>query len=72
MRSRAYLRGAGVHGIQTPHEIFRFFLKSEGKELEIKRKKGMLGVDIFSSGVEIFLWGVEKFSGGLRYFRGGG
>ena len=34
----------GVQGVQTPPEIFRFFLKSEGKEIESKRKKGMLGV----------------------------
>ena len=34
--SRAYLRG----GAQTPPpEIFRFFWKSEGKEVERKRKK---------------------------------
>ena len=33
----------GVQGVQTPPEIFRFFLKSEGKEIERKRKKGMLG-----------------------------
>ena len=39
--SRAYLRGE-VQGVQTPPpppEIFRFFLKSEGKEVERKRKK---------------------------------
>ena len=35
-------RGGGVQGVQTPPEIFRFFLKSEGKEIERKRKKGML------------------------------
>ena len=29
----------GVQGVQTPPEIFRFFLKSEGKEIERKRKK---------------------------------
>ena len=33
----------GVQGVQTNPEIFRFFLKSEGKEIESKRKKGMLG-----------------------------
>ena len=38
--SRAYLRGGGVQ--TPPPKIFRFFLKSEGKEIERKRKKGML------------------------------
>ena len=39
----AYLRG-GVQGVQTPPPKFSdFFLKSEGKEIESKRKKGMLG-----------------------------
>ena len=34
-----------VQGVQTPPppEVFRFFLKSEGKEIGRKRKKGMLG-----------------------------
>ena len=44
LSSRAYLRGGGVQGVQTPPpEIFRFFLKSEGKEIERKGKKGMWG-----------------------------
>ena len=40
--SRAYLRGGGV---QTPHppKFSDFFLKSEGKEIERKRKKGCWG-----------------------------
>ena len=33
----------GFRGFKPPPEIFRFFLKSEGKEIERKRKKGMLG-----------------------------
>ena len=34
----------GVQGVQTPPPKFSdFFLKSEGKEIERKRKKGMLG-----------------------------
>ena len=37
--TRVYLRGGG--GVQNPTEIFRFFLKSEGKEIE--RKKGCWG-----------------------------
>ena len=64
--------GGGFSGFKPPPppEIFSFFLKSEGKEIE--RKKGDVGgggvtsmkhifeVDIFSSGVEIFSAGVEK------------
>ena len=42
--SRAYLRGWGSSGgINPPLEIFRFFLKSEGKEIERKRENRMLG-----------------------------
>ena len=33
----------GVQGVQTPPEIFRFFFKSEGKEIESKRKKRDVG-----------------------------
>ena len=34
----------GVQGVQTPPPKFSdFFLKSEGKEIERKRKKGMWG-----------------------------
>ena len=36
---RAYLRGGGVQGVQTPPKFSDFFLKSEGKEIERKRKK---------------------------------
>ena len=36
---RAYLRG----GFKPPPKFSDFFLKSEGKEIESKRKKGMLG-----------------------------
>ena len=40
---RAYLRG-GVQGVQTPAPKFSdFFLKSEGKEIERKRKKSDVG-----------------------------
>ena len=38
-KPRAYLRGGGVQGVQTIPEIFRFFLKSEGKEVERKRNE---------------------------------
>ena len=40
--ARAYLRG-GVQGVETPPKFSDFFLKSEGKEIERKRKKEMLG-----------------------------
>ena len=58
-----------------PPEIFRFFLKSEGKERERKRKKRdvggggglplniFLGLIFFRVGLRNFR-GVEKFSGG--------
>ena len=66
LTTRAYLRG----GVQTPPpKIFRFFLKSEGKEIERKRKKrdvggGGLPLNIF---LELIFFRV-----GLRYFQGGG
>ena len=64
----------GVFKVQTPPKFSDFFLKSEGKGIERKRKKGMLGgggvhifgVDIFSSGVDIFSGGVDIFSGGVE------
>ena len=38
--SRAYLRGGGFRGSNSPpREIFRFFLKSERKEVKEKREK---------------------------------
>ena len=41
--TRAYLRGGGGSGGSNPPRNFQiFFLKSEGKEIERKRKKGML------------------------------
>ena len=40
--TRAYLRG-GSGGSNPPPKFSDFFLKSEGKEIERKRKKGMLG-----------------------------
>ena len=63
----------GVQGVQTPPpEIFRFFLKSERKEME--RKKGMLGggglpLNIFL-GLIFFRVGLRYFQGGLRNYRG--
>ena len=42
VESRAYLRG-GFRGFKPPPKFSDFFLKSEGKEIERKRKKGMLG-----------------------------
>ena len=57
-------------GVQTPPpEIFRFFLKSEGKDIERKRKKkGMLGGGGLP--LNIFLR-LIFFRVGLRYFQGG-
>ena len=41
--SKGVFKG-GVQGVQTPPRNFQnFFLKSEGKEIERKRKKRMLG-----------------------------
>ena len=45
----------GFRGFKPPPpEIFRFFLKSEGKEIERKRKKGMLGGGGYLS---TYFWG---------------
>ena len=69
--ARAYLRG-GSGNSNPPPKFSDFFLKSEGKEIERKRKKEIIfGVDIFSSGVEIFSGGIEKFSGGVEKFSWG-
>ena len=58
-------KGRGLGGsTPPPPRNFQIFLKSEGKEIERKTKKGWEGV------VEIFSIGVEIFSGGLRNFRG--
>ena len=60
----------GVQGVQTPPRNFQiFFLKSEGKEIERKRKKVMLGGGGLP--LNIFL-GLIFFRVGLRYFQGGG
>ena len=52
----------GFRGFKPLPEIFRFFLKSEGKEVERKRKKrwGRVIVNIFL-GVDIFLVGLRNF-----------
>ena len=75
-QTRAYLRG-GFRGFKPPPKFSDFFLKSEGKEIERKRKKRdvgggggglplniFLGLRFFVSGVEIFSGGVEKLSSG--------
>ena len=41
--ARAYLRGGGFRGFKHPPKFSDFFLKSEGKEIERKRKKRMWG-----------------------------
>ena len=69
-KTKAYLRG-GVQGVQTPPpppEIFRFFLKSDGKEVERKKKKNEKG---WGGGLTYF-WGLRFFGVGFRYFQGGG
>ena len=71
----------GVQGVQTPPKFSDFFLKSEGKEIERKRKKGMLGggglplniflgLIFFRVGLRNYR-GVEKFSGGVEKFSWG-
>ena len=72
---KGVFKGVGVQGVQPPPpEIFRFFLKSEGKEIERKRKKGLLGggglpLNIFL-GLIFFQVGLRYFQRGLRNFRG--
>ena len=74
----------GVFKVNPPppkKKFSDFFLKSEVKEIESKRKKNDVGgrgyfltyfwSDIFSSGVEIFSGGLRNFREGLRNFRGG-
>ena len=68
LAARAYLRG-GFRGFKPPPKFSDFFLKSEGKEKERKRKKR----DVGGGGVvhlNIFL-GLIFFRVGLRYFHGG-
>ena len=48
-------------------EILRFFLKSEGKEIYKKKKRGVGGGGVISS----HILGVDIFRVGLRYFQGG-
>ena len=45
-RTKGVFKGGG--GFKPPHEIFRFFLKSEGKEIERKRKKRDVGGGVTS------------------------
>ena len=69
LETRAYLMG-GSGGSNPPPEIFRFFLKSEGKEIERKRKKRHVGGGGGVVHLNIFL-GLIFFRVGLRYFHGG-
>ena len=48
--SKGVFKGA----VQPPPEIFRFFLKSERKEVERKRLKGMWGGGVIK-GLEAYL-----------------
>ena len=75
LNSRAYLRGgSGGSNSPPPPKFSDFFLKSEGKEIERKREKGMLGggglpLNIFL-GLIFFRVGLRYFQGGLKNFRG--
>ena len=57
----------GVQGVQTPPKFSDFFLKSEGKEIERKRRKRDVGGGL---PLNIFL-GLIFFQVGLRYFQAG-
>ena len=60
----------GVKGVNPPPKFSDFFLKSEGKEIYIKKRKGVLGGGggwVISS----HILGVDIFRVGLRYFQGG-
>ena len=46
--TKGVFKGGGVQGVQTPPRNFQIFLKSEGKEIERKRKKRMLGEEVTS------------------------
>ena len=46
-QARAYLRG-GFRGFKPPPKFSDFFLKSEGKEIESKRKKRDVGGGVTS------------------------
>ena len=83
-RAKGVFKGGGFKGFKPPPKFSDFFLKSEGKEVERKRKKmrrdgrggGLivnifLGSEIFSSGVQIFSGGVRNFRGGWEIFGGG-
>ena len=75
--------GGGFRGFKPPPKFSDFFLKSEGKEIERKRKKGMLGgggglplniflgLIFFRVGLRYFQGGLRNFREGLRNFRGG-
>ena len=65
--SKGVFKG-GFRGFKPPPKFSDFFLKSEGKEIERKRKKR----DVGGGGLplNIFL-GLIFFRVGLRYFQGG-
>ena len=43
MQYKGVFKGGGFRGFKPPPKFSDFFFKSEGKEIESKRKKGMLG-----------------------------
>ena len=65
----------GFRGFKPPPKFLDFFWKSEGKEIERKRKKrdvgggGGLPLNIFL-GLIFFRVGLRYFQGGLRNYRG--
>ena len=68
MDIKGVFKGGGFRGFKPPPKFSDFFLKSEGKEIERKRKKGMLGGGGLH--LNIFL-GLIFFRVGLRYFQAG-
>ena len=71
--TKGIFKGGGVSGGSKPPKIFRFFLKSEGKEIERKKEVlrggGELPLNIFL-GLIFFRVGLIYFQGGLRNYRG--
>ena len=56
--SKGVFKGGGFRGFKPPPpEIFRFFLKSEGKEIESKRKKRDVGGGGGGGYLLTYFWG---------------
>ena len=67
---KGVFKGGGFRGFNPPPKFSDFFLKSEGKEIERKRKKR----DVGGGGYHLttYFWGLYYIRVGLRYFQGGG